>query len=168
MQGTFVVALASSMLVFGCGTESSSSEPIPVQAAHEASGGPAPSIGDWLPEGHPRRAGSGPAVHGDTLPPGHPPVEGYGEPAPEAGAPPPDAISGTVRETMNAATYTYMRLETEDGMVWIAATQTPVSVGDRVVAAGSVMQNFRSNTLDRTFDQLVLASYVRVDPAAAR
>lgn len=77
--------------------------------------------------------------------------------------PPPDAIQGTVTETMNSGGYTYMQLETDDGPVWIAGTQREIAVGDRVTASGSVMHDFHSNTLDRTFDRLVLASDVRVE-----
>jgi hypothetical protein len=76
------------------------------------------------------------------------------------------AISGTVRETMNAAGYTYMRLETADGMTWVAANRTAVAIGDQVHATGTVMHDFRSNSLDRTFDRLVLAPSIRVEPAA--
>jgi hypothetical protein len=160
VQRKSIIALAA-WLVLGCGSDSSASEPVAVHVSPDPSG-PAPSLAEWLPEGHPAHAGSGAPAHGGALPPGHPPIEGHDEPSAEA---PPDAISGTVRETMNAASYTYMQLETDDGLIWIAATQTSVSVGDRVVASGSVMQDFHSNTLDRTFDRLMLASFVRVESA---
>lgn len=63
---------------------------------------------------------------------------------------------------MDAAGYTYMRVETETGMQWVAVSQRAIAIGEQVEATGSVMHGFRSNTLDRTFDRLVLAPSVRV------
>ena len=165
--------LLSSMLILGCG-EGSAPPSEPVARPSRAPDGPEPSLADWLPEGH-AGLGAG-STFGEALPPGHPPV---GAVAPGAGAlpaghPPIDepqtevsedeTVAGTVRETMDAAGYTYMQVETANGVRWVAANQTTVAVGDRVEAAGTVMHGFRSNSLDRTFDQLVLASSVVVEP----
>ena len=138
------------VLAIGCGSEAR-------ERVHEPElwSGPEPSIAEWLPEGHP-------APHAHDLPPGHPPIEAH-RPEPEA-----QTIAGTVRETMSSGGYTYMALETEHGLVWIAGVETEVAVGDRVEASGSEMRNFRSNTLDRTFDRLVLASHVDVTRGGER
>jgi len=102
----------------------------------------------------------------NALPPGHAPVDSAGgAPAPSGGGSPD--VAGTVAETMDGAGYTYMRLTTDHGDVWVAAMQMPVAVGNRVEASGSVMPNFRSNTLNRTFEQIVFANSARVVGAGA-
>lgn len=76
----------------------------------------------------------------------------------------PTPIRGTVAETMDSGGYTYMRVENGAMNVWVAAMQMEVEVGDRVtVEGGSMMQGFRSRTLDRTFDAIVFASRAQVD-----
>jgi len=82
----------------------------------------------------------------------------------QAGAPPQGgpSVTGTVAETMNAGGYTYMRLETASGPVWVASMEMPVAVGNRVEAFGSVMRGFHSSTLDRTFDEIVFAGSARI------
>ena len=88
--------------------------------------------------------------------------------APTAGAPPgAGPYAGTVTETMNSGGYTYMLVDTPDGPVWVATSEREMSVGVHVSASGMVMQGFHSNTLDRTFDRLVLASNVEVTAPAA-
>jgi len=73
------------------------------------------------------------------------------------------AIRGTVSETMNSAGYTYLLIDTERGAVWAAASEMTVAVGDQVeVAGGSMMSNFTSRTLDRTFDQILFTSHALV------
>lgn len=61
-------------------------------------------------------------------------------------------VTGTVVETMNAASYTYVRVKTESNELWAASAQFPVSVGDRVVVSLEMpMENFHSQTLNRDF-----------------
>ena len=69
-------------------------------------------------------------------------------------APVPEGmIRGTVLETMNAASYTYVLLDTAEGQRWVAAQQVPVAVGDTVQTdQGMAMQNFTSQSLNRTFE----------------
>jgi hypothetical protein len=150
----------SIVLLFGCGAEPEADEPYRAPPAAE---GPEPSMADWVGQGH--AVGPGHQAHSTELPPGHPPIAGHGGGHAHDAPPPAPTIEGTVRETMDAASYTYMQLETSDGLVWIASNRTEVSVGDRVEASGSEMRDFRSSTLDRTFDRLVLASYVRINGA---
>jgi hypothetical protein len=72
-----------------------------------------------------------------------------------AGAP---ALSGEVLETMDAPPYVYVRLKTANGDAWVAAPKVPVAVGDKLAARGAMeMKNFRSKTLDRTFDSVFFA-----------
>ena len=68
-------------------------------------------------------------------------------------------LSGVVSETMDSAGYTYMLVDEGGNKQWVAIPQTTVSVGDKVsYVDGMVMKNFRSETLDRTFDQVVFST----------
>ena len=79
-----------------------------------------------------------------------PPAAG---PSDEAAAPTGGAISGTIVETMDAAGYTYVLVDTGARKVWAAGPRTAVEVGEEVNLTGAMaMHDFRSQTLDRTFD----------------
>lgn len=92
-------------------------------------------------------------------------------PPPQASTPPaaaavdPGELAGTVAETMDAAGYTYARLQAtgrED--VWIAASAFPAKVGDRLtVPLEAPMANFESKTLNRTFPLVYFVSRVARD-----
>jgi hypothetical protein len=73
---------------------------------------------------------------------------------PALAAPVPEGmIRGNVLETMDAAGYTYVLLDTAEGQRWVAAQQAPVAVGDTVQTnQGMAMQNFTSQSLNRTFE----------------
>ncbi len=69
-----------------------------------------------------------------------------------------ETISGKVVETMNSNGYTYMLLESQGHKIWVATLETPVSVGQEVeLAAGQMMTNFTSKTLNRTFDRIIFS-----------
>ena len=82
-------------------------------------------------------------------------------PAPQSSAPTPMAApaapksggtSGTVVETMNAAGYTYVQVDSGSEKIWAAAPAFTVAVGDSVVVPeGMPMNNYHSKTLDRDF-----------------
>jgi hypothetical protein len=62
-------------------------------------------------------------------------------------------FTGRVLETMNAATYTYMRVDTGKATNWAAAQQLSVKAGDTVtITDGMPMPNYHSKTLNRDFD----------------
>ena len=83
------------------------------------------------------------------------------EPAPMTAA--ASGITGTVVETMDAANYTYLKVDTGSETFWAATSQTPLKVGDAVVMPeGTAMQNFHSKELDRTFDTIYFVSAVLV------
>ena len=92
------------------------------------------------------------------------PSEGSAAPAPAVAAPPsapaaPAAgdqqVSGTVVETMDAAGYTYAKLDRGTGQVWVAGPETKLTVGTVVGAVdGTLMPGFHSDTLNRTFEQI--------------
>jgi hypothetical protein len=71
----------------------------------------------------------------------------------------PGTLSGEIVETMNAAGYTYILLDTGSEKIWAAATETSVKVGQRVrIPAGELMTDFSSKTLNRTFDKIYFVS----------
>jgi hypothetical protein len=76
----------------------------------------------------------------------------------------PEANRGTVRSTENAAGYTYIELETDAGnIVWLAAPQTEVAVADRIAwQGGSIMVNFESRSLGKTFPEILFVSGVSI------
>jgi hypothetical protein len=80
-------------------------------------------------------------------------------------------ITGRVVETMNAASYTYVLVDTGSKKVWAAAPQFAVKAGDAVAVAEAMpMANYHSKTLNRTFDVVYFSGQVTVNgarPAAA-
>lgn len=70
-------------------------------------------------------------------------------------------VSGPVAETMNSGGYTYARLQTAAGDVWIAAPEFAVQKGDRLTAPLEMpMPNFHSETLKRDFPMIYFVSQV--------
>ena len=85
--------------------------------------------------------------------------------APEAQTQAPAAAgtSGTVVETMNAAGYTYVQVDTGAEKIWAAAPEFTVAVGDAVVIPeGMAMPNYESKTLQRTFDMIYFVDQVLI------
>ena len=72
------------------------------------------------------------------------------------------AQGGTVLETMEGGGYTYMKLDQEGNMVWIAVRRANVAVGDKVEYVERMrMPNFTSKTLKKSFDEIVFAEPAR-------
>ena len=70
-------------------------------------------------------------------------------------------VTGTVMETMNAASYTYVRVKSSTGEIWAATAQFQVAVGDRVVVPlETPMSNFRSQSLNRDFPLIYFAGRI--------
>lgn len=70
-------------------------------------------------------------------------------------------LSGKVLETMDSGGYTYVNIQKNGKTTWVAVPQTKVAVGQEIsVAPGMVMMNFKSNTLNRTFDSIVFSGGV--------
>ena len=71
-----------------------------------------------------------------------------------------NVIKGKVAEAMDSGGYTYLRID--DGSaagVWAAIPPTQVAVGDQVTLQdGTAMENFPSNTLNRTFETIIFSS----------
>ena len=89
-----------------------------------------------------------------ALPPNHPTMP---QQAPAASQGP--VGQGKVLTAMHASGYTYMEVDTGDKTVWLAATSLKIKAGDTVQWQGaSIMKNFNSKTLHRTFDEILFVS----------
>lgn len=89
-----------------------------------------------------------------------------GDPSAAAPAQPAPAQSGAVVETMDAGGYTYVQVDTGSELIWAAAPQFAVAVGDEVtIPPGMPMANYHSKSLDRDFDVVYFVSAIM--PAGA-
>ncbi|MBX2799332.1 MAG: hypothetical protein KTR31_16775 [Myxococcales bacterium] len=69
---------------------------------------------------------------------------------------------GAVKEVLTSAGYTYALLENCGEEAWVAGPETELEVGAVVVMPeGMGMENFRSPSLDRTFDTILFVDYLR-------
>ncbi len=72
-----------------------------------------------------------------------------------------NTFTGEVVETMDAGTYTYVRVENDGAEIWAAAGRFEIAVGDRVVVPlDMAMENFHSDTLDRDFPVVYFAQRI--------
>jgi hypothetical protein len=80
-----------------------------------------------------------------------------------------DTITGEVQEVLQATSYTYMKIKTDDREMWIAVTRRDAEVGDTVSFAPDLeMKNFESKELQRTFESIYFVSRITGGgPAAA-
>ncbi|MBI5684239.1 MAG: hypothetical protein HZC54_04095 [Verrucomicrobia bacterium] len=77
------------------------------------------------------------------------------------------SYSGKVVETVNAANYTYVLLDTGAAKLWAAAPQFAVKAGDAVAIENATpMPKFHSKTLNRDFDVVYFTSNVKVNGKA--
>ncbi len=73
---------------------------------------------------------------------------------------------GKVLEVINVTGYTYLHVEGKEKKEWIAGKAMEVKEGDVVsYSKGSVMRNFFSKTLNRTFPEILFASTVQLEGA---
>jgi hypothetical protein len=81
---------------------------------------------------------------------------------PAAGGPQAAAtVTGEVAETMDASTYTYVRVKTAKEDIWAATGKTKVTVGETVVISlESEMRNFHSPSLNRDFPLIYFVSQI--------
>jgi len=88
------------------------------------------------------------------LPEGHPALDGAAAPTVGMSGP-----VGTVLETMDAGGYTYARLDIAGEEMWAAGPPSDLAVDDEVALVNAMgMQDFTSNTLNRTFDQILFVA----------
>jgi hypothetical protein len=68
-------------------------------------------------------------------------------------------VTGEVLEVRDVQSYTYLRLKTPQGETWAAVTTAPVKKGAKVTIENiTVMKNFESKALKKTFDSVVFGS----------
>ena len=71
-------------------------------------------------------------------------------------------FQGTVKETMNAAGYTYALVEADGAAIWLAAPETVLTIGESVVwNGGMAMKDSHSGTLDRTFETIYFVEDIK-------
>jgi hypothetical protein len=98
-----------------------------------------------------------PATTVQAPPPGHP---GAGEAL---------AHSGKVIETMDSGGYTYIHVDTGEEKLWAAGPETAVEVGDMVAfPTGMQMTDFKSESLDRTFETIYFVPEIRTGEGDAK
>jgi hypothetical protein len=91
----------------------------------------------------------------------------HAAPAPQTADSANAGWTGTVLETMDAATYTYLQVDTGKEKIWAAAPQTTLKVGDKVqLPSGMPMKDFTSKALNRKFDTIYFVDHVAVDSDA--
>lgn len=67
-------------------------------------------------------------------------------------------LRATIIEAKDVTNYTYLLLEDKTGKVWAAIPKTPVKTGDEIAISNiSVMKDFHSKTLEKTFDLILFA-----------
>jgi len=69
-----------------------------------------------------------------------------------------DHLSGKVVETLDSGGYTYVNIEKDSKSTWLAIPQTKITVGKEMsFKPGSVMNDFTSKSLNRTFDTIIFS-----------
>ena len=76
--------------------------------------------------------------------------------APGAAQPAGSTVAGKVLERIDAATYSYLRLDTLGGEQWAAVPKCELKAGDSAVVSHAMpMDGFESKTLGRKFEHIV-------------
>ncbi len=108
-----------------------------------------------------------PVVVEGTAPLSHPTVDETSGKA--SSATPVIALhTGIVKETLASGGYTYVLLKTSEETLWVAGPETTLAVGDEItVPTGALMTSFRSDTLDRTFDEILFVAAIHTGTVSA-
>ena len=69
-------------------------------------------------------------------------------------------ITGTVNQTLDVTGYTYIEVTDENKSMWVAGYTTSFENGTEITASGSLMINFPSTSLGRTFEVLLMADSI--------
>lgn len=73
-----------------------------------------------------------------------------------------EELSGTVIETMNSGSYTYVQLEKDGKRQWVAVPESLVRVGDDIeLAPGVSMGSYTSPTLGRSFEDIIFSGGIK-------
>ena len=69
---------------------------------------------------------------------------------------------GVVAESMNAAGYSFIRVDENGASIWLAAPETALEIGQTVEwRGGGQMRNFTSRSLNRVFDAIIFVDRVQ-------
>lgn len=80
----------------------------------------------------------------------------------------PEKIYGKVIETLDAGSYTYVHVDSGEEKYWAATPTVSLKTGSMVAfIPASPMNNFSSNTLDRTFDVVYFVERIITDQTDA-
>jgi hypothetical protein len=83
-------------------------------------------------------------------------------PMPAPGAADPNS-NGVVKSVVNGGGYSYIEVDRNGQVLWVAAPETQLKPGDKVQwSGGSEMRNFNAKSLNRTFERIIFASGVDV------
>ncbi len=75
-----------------------------------------------------------------------------------AGSQEASPISGKVVETMDSGGYTYALVEKNGNKTWVAVPRMKIVKGQDIsFQSGAEMENFKSKTLNRTFDKIIFS-----------
>jgi hypothetical protein len=81
---------------------------------------------------------------------------------PSAAAGATGTVSGTVVERLEGPPYSYLRLKTEKGDVWVAVPMNGVISGKKVtIRQGAAIKNFAPPRVGRKFDLVVFGTMER-------
>ena len=68
---------------------------------------------------------------------------------------------GVVAESMNAAGYSFIRVDQNGSSIWLAAPETRIDIGQSISwSGGAPMRNFTSRSLNRKFDEILFVGAV--------
>lgn len=71
----------------------------------------------------------------------------------------PPTLSGKVLHSMNGAGYTYVLIDRKGEKIWVAIPKTKIVLGTTInLIPGTLMRNFESRSLHRTFDSIVFSA----------
>jgi hypothetical protein len=90
--------------------------------------------------------------------------------APAPAAVPADAfLGGKVLETMNSGGYSYVKIDSDKGEVWVAGPETAgITIGQTVsIPDGMMMANFNAKSLDRIFESIYFTGAINVAGAGS-
>ncbi|MBI5450800.1 MAG: hypothetical protein HY940_05530 [Gammaproteobacteria bacterium] len=94
--------------------------------------------------------------------PNHPAVDASGQAPAHAAFPTPN--KGTVQDVIHTDTYSYIQVSGANGPVWIATLKLDVAKGTHIAySEGTVMTDFVSKTLNRTFKSIIFVEKVIVE-----
>ncbi|MCH7880268.1 MAG: SH3-like domain-containing protein [Proteobacteria bacterium] len=73
----------------------------------------------------------------------------------------PTANTGTVKTIQNSGGYTYLEIDIDGKVFWMASPLSSVQPGEKVTWSDyAMMKNFTSKAIDRTFDQIMFVDKV--------